>query len=440
MKSDLSKEILSGRSISDEFSSGDSKSRKFSFRKVSIGGGSQDSRDLKNYIEDVNLIYSKDDKFIGTFNHDKQVVIERKYLEHTPQKRLYYTKVYPKNKTLKLQLIIVHGFTCSSNFMELAIKLAKKGLSVNLFDMCGFGYSYGVRFNGRMRYFVEDLHRIVLECYNDLPLFLFGHSLGATVIVDYLTFNNKIRIAGVILTSPMLVVPIYWRFSIPHTLVFNIFGTLWDELVINTNFNSTNFAKNNFTCTRISHFLRNCTHVGIGLIRDVVRSISTNKRKLEQFKYPIMILHGRKNMSIPHEDMLKMMDKIGSKDKILKIVENGYIELYCDDEKEALCVVVLDWIKNRSSKAPSLGNLSRYVLKYHPKKDTVFSLRNAALLLVYLIVVRYLSKIPKYNDSRWKLFLFPVYWIFKVLKVFFNKQVAIVNTTFNTFKSEVFSV
>lgn len=93
--------------------------------------------------------------------------------------------------------------------------------------MHGFGYSGGIRANGRMRYFVEDLHQVILETYNDLPLFLFGHSLGAAVILDYL-WLNKIRVAGVIFTSPMLAVPVYWKFNFINHMLFEIFGPIWD--------------------------------------------------------------------------------------------------------------------------------------------------------------------------------------------------------------------
>lgn len=78
-----------------------------------------------------------------------------------------------------------------------------------------------------MRYFVEDLHEVVLEAYTDVPVFLYGHSLGAAVVLDYLTFN-KVPIAGVIFTSPMLVVPLYWRFNRLMDWTINLFGTLWD--------------------------------------------------------------------------------------------------------------------------------------------------------------------------------------------------------------------
>lgn len=182
----------------------------------------------------MNLLFIKDDKFIGEFDATKKVMIERYYIDHTPTRRTYVSKVFHKYKPAKAQLVIVHGFTSSSNFIEvnsgqskLAVKLAANGIRVLLFDLYGFGYSGGIRNNGRIRYFVEDLHKVLLEAYTDVPVFLYGHSLGAAVIIHYLSLN-KVPIAGVIFTSPMLVVPIYWRFSWAMNLVMRTFGTILD--------------------------------------------------------------------------------------------------------------------------------------------------------------------------------------------------------------------
>lgn len=79
---------------------------------------SNDSRDIKPVIQDMNLLFIKDDKFLGEFNADKKVIVERSYLDHTPTRRIYFTKVSQKYKPAKAQLVIVHGFAASSNFVE----------------------------------------------------------------------------------------------------------------------------------------------------------------------------------------------------------------------------------------------------------------------------------------------------------------------------------
>lgn len=73
---------------------------------------------MKNIIQDINLLYNKDDKFLGEFAYDKHIVLERKYLDHTNTRRIYFTKIYNRHRNAKAQIVIVHGFTSSSNFVE----------------------------------------------------------------------------------------------------------------------------------------------------------------------------------------------------------------------------------------------------------------------------------------------------------------------------------
>ena len=66
------------------------------------------------------MLYSKDDRFCGTFRHDNSIVIERSYLSHTPQRRVYWSKLSHRKNPAKCQVVLVHGFYCSSNFVEVA--------------------------------------------------------------------------------------------------------------------------------------------------------------------------------------------------------------------------------------------------------------------------------------------------------------------------------
>lgn len=80
------------------------------------------------------MLFIKDDKFLGEFNVDKKTVVERSYLDHTPTRRIYFTKVYQKYKPAKAQLVIVHGFAASSNFIEVAL------FNLDCCQICKAGY------------------------------------------------------------------------------------------------------------------------------------------------------------------------------------------------------------------------------------------------------------------------------------------------------------
>lgn len=183
-----------------------------------------------DFSKSYNIMFSRDDKFIGKFNLEEDIVIKREYLSHTPYLKVYHTRIHSKKQRPTCQLAIIHGWASSSNFIELGVKFAKEGMIVHLFDLQGFGYSGGLRRDARMRYFLHDLHKVLQCCYEYLPLFLYGHSMGALITIYYLLYN-KIRVSGVILSSPLLQAPDDWDVTWTKEMILNMFGTFCDVIL-----------------------------------------------------------------------------------------------------------------------------------------------------------------------------------------------------------------
>jgi len=91
---------------------------------------------------------------------------------------------------------------------------------VHLIDLRGFGYKNikdfplkWIRFSGgaRANASVTELHRdievLLRQASPNLPLFLYGHSMGAALVTSLLIRNPFIHISGVILTSGLFGFP-----------------------------------------------------------------------------------------------------------------------------------------------------------------------------------------------------------------------------------------
>jgi alpha-beta hydrolase superfamily lysophospholipase len=75
----------------------------------------------------------------------------------------------------------------------LAFLLIKKNINVNLVDLSGFGYSGGQPLNMPMNAHIADLMtviRFVRQKNKNLPIFLYGHSVGALICINFLTLNR----------------------------------------------------------------------------------------------------------------------------------------------------------------------------------------------------------------------------------------------------------
>jgi alpha-beta hydrolase superfamily lysophospholipase len=106
---------------------------------------------------------------------------------------------------LKAVLCIVHGIGEHSGRYQNVVKgVLPKGISVAAFDLRGHGRSSGPR--GHVKSWTEylaDLDSflgIVRARHPDLPVFLFGHSLGSLIVAEY-ALEKDGGLAGVVLSS-----------------------------------------------------------------------------------------------------------------------------------------------------------------------------------------------------------------------------------------------
>jgi acylglycerol lipase len=100
----------------------------------------------------------------------------------------------------------VHGFKDhSGRFQHWAMRLVENGYGVMAIDLRGHGRSSGRR--GAAAGFGSYLKDVLLlrqkaqELYDDVPHVLYGHSLGGSIVVNYLISQNYMPHAAVI-TSP----------------------------------------------------------------------------------------------------------------------------------------------------------------------------------------------------------------------------------------------
>ena len=106
----------------------------------------------------------------------------------------------------KGSIAMVHGAAqCHDVFFETAIQFALNGFCVHLVDLEGHGFTGGNRIN---KLSIEKFHHQVVtlleQARPDIPLFLFGHSMGGLTVASFLGRNQQIaeKLAGVIYSAP----------------------------------------------------------------------------------------------------------------------------------------------------------------------------------------------------------------------------------------------
>ena len=129
--------------------------------------------------------------------------------------RLYYTNVKPvdgNKSNLIANLCIVHGFGHNSSaFYEMAFEFAKHGINCHLIDLRSHGYSGGYRFDFNIEGMHQDIITLIKQAESDtpeLPLFIFGHSMGGGLVSSLFINNEYLQVHGIILSAPLLGYPL----------------------------------------------------------------------------------------------------------------------------------------------------------------------------------------------------------------------------------------
>lgn len=120
-------------------------------------------------------------------------------------------KNYNLNKeNLKAIVVVIHGMIESKEiYSEFAEFLALKGFGVITYDHIGHGESIntvddrGFFANEEgYKYLVDDLKHVISEAKKfNLPIFLFGHSMGSLVAREYVSSENNDELDGLILSG-----------------------------------------------------------------------------------------------------------------------------------------------------------------------------------------------------------------------------------------------
>ena len=106
-------------------------------------------------------------------------------------------------------IALIHGLgEHHMRYEHVARFYTDKGITVYSMDLRGHGESEGKRaFSPSREAFEDDIELLLLkirEEYLDLPIILYGHSMGGNLSLDYLVRNQGKEIRGAIITSPWI--------------------------------------------------------------------------------------------------------------------------------------------------------------------------------------------------------------------------------------------
>lgn len=249
----------------------------------------------------------------------------------------------------KAVVIISHGYAEHSGFyLQLMEDLAKEGYAAYALDHRGHGLSQEERgYVERFEDFLEDLDAFVdfvRERHPGLPLFIFGHSMGGLIAFSYgIQYPEKLK--GQIFSGPAVGRPV--GTGLIPLFLLRIVSILFKRLQVYPLIRDKGTRNPNIRkYSGEDPLVLNGARVKF-FYEFVGRGVDFAQKNAPAYKLPCLFLHGTTDKLVSYKVSERILPKISSQDKELKLYEGLYHEVIQEPEREIVLKDILDWLRER---------------------------------------------------------------------------------------------
>ena len=136
----------------------------------------------------------------------------------------------------------------------------------------------------------------------DLPLFVYGHSLGGLVTIKLLIDRPEINVAGCIVTSPLLGLAKNMHFNWIKKQVMRHLGDHLQDFIVNSRVNPTALTKKTKFLHTIFDDRLMIPFMSVKMAKYIFEGVDFVKKKSGEFRFPIIIFHGKLDTVTNPED------------------------------------------------------------------------------------------------------------------------------------------
>lgn len=270
------------------------------------------------------------------------------YFKSHDQHRLFYQAHRPQKS--KAVVILVHGLNEHIGRYDHVVATLTKNFTVYLFDHRGHGRSDGVRSHvTSFCEYCDDLHEfvtLVKKTEKKAKVFIIGHSMGGQVLLNYLHNYPKDGIVGFITSSANIRVGIqigalkkYLGYKLsqhfPKVKLPNDIDPKW----ISRDKDIVALYKSDPLVSKT---------ISVRLATEIL----DNQEKLMDFsskiKIPALMLHGGDDRICDPKGTEEFFERLGTKDKSLKIYDGMYHEIFNEIGREGVIDDVNTWLLNHA--------------------------------------------------------------------------------------------
>ncbi|WP_127533778.1 alpha/beta hydrolase [Paenibacillus kobensis] len=245
---------------------------------------------------------------------------------------------------------VVHGMGEHKGRQTAMIRpLCESGFAVFHYDQRGHGQSGGRRGHAlRLSDLTRDLEAVAAEAasrYPSLPLFVYGHSMGGNIAINY-ALRHQPKLAGVVLSSPWLRLsfqPPAWKVRLGRVV-----GKLWPTFTQSTGLSSGALYRPGHPEPAPTTDERSHGQITASMFTSVVDGGEWAIAHAEEWKAPLLILHGTADRITSFEASRELAANAGSPQCTFIPVGGGYHELHHDPEGLETMQIIARWLAEKT--------------------------------------------------------------------------------------------
>jgi alpha-beta hydrolase superfamily lysophospholipase len=256
----------------------------------------------------------------------------------------------PKGKP-QATIVLVHGHgEHIGRYAHVGAALTEKGYALLGFDLRGHGKSGGLR--GHTPCYdalMDDISAFFVQVdgrYPNQPRFLYGHSLGGNLVLNY-ALRRKPDLKGVIATGPWLKL----AFNPPAVQV--MLGRLMNGIAPGftqaSNLETAALSHDTAVVTAYENDPLVHSKISARLFVSIYESGLWALEHAAEFPLPLLLMHGTADRLTSSEASKEFAEKAGKK-VTLRLWDGWYHEIHNEPEKAEVFKVMLDWMNARLSK------------------------------------------------------------------------------------------
>jgi len=253
--------------------------------------------------------------------------------------------IHSPGENTKAVIVLVHGLGEHIHRYDHWAELFKKeGIGFAGVDLPGHGRSDGRRGNIKSYVLLGEMLDILLrsarQTFPGIPVYLYGHSLGGGIVLDYILKRNP-KIKGAIVTSPWLRL----SFQPPKFKLFlaSVMKNLLPGLIQPSGLNVNHISHDLSVVEKYKKDPLVHDKISVSLFHGAMKAAEYSLGHASGLKVPVLLIHGTDDMIASPEGSREFSTGTGKAE--FKIWEGGYHELHNEPFKEEVFKYVMDWIK-----------------------------------------------------------------------------------------------